>query len=29
LSYEHAGKIRAKLRREIARLMKLAQAAEN
>jgi len=29
LSYAHAGKIRAKLRREIARLMKLAQAAEN
>jgi transposase len=29
LSYAHAGKIKAKLRREIARLMKLAQAAEN
>jgi hypothetical protein len=29
LSYAHAGKISAKLRREIARLMKLAQAAEN
>ena len=29
LSYAHAGRIKAKLRREIARLMKLAQAAEN
>ena len=29
LSYGHAGRIKAKLRREIARLLKLAQAAEN
>jgi hypothetical protein len=29
LSYAHAGRIKAKLRREIARLLKLAQAAEN
>jgi hypothetical protein len=29
LSYAHAGRIKAKLRREITRLMKLAEAAEN
>jgi len=29
LSYAHAGKLKAKLRREIARLMKLAQVSEN
>jgi hypothetical protein len=29
LSYAHAGKIKAKLRREIARLMKLPEATEN
>ncbi len=29
LSYAHAGKIKAKLRREVARLMKLAEAADN